>query len=104
MNTEHGFYEVAGVSLASLVESRYNSKLLFPEEEVLTLIESMSYALAYLESKGWAHHDVYPTNIFYADGIFKLAHPRFVRPSYRLTIESKQSATQENGSASFRRS
>jgi hypothetical protein len=32
IETEHGFYEYAAVSLSSLIESRYNSKLLFPEE------------------------------------------------------------------------
>jgi len=31
IGTEHGFYEQAEVSLASLIESRYNSRLLFPE-------------------------------------------------------------------------
>ena len=78
VGTEHGFYELAEVSLASLVESRYYSKLLFPEEEVLRLTESILYAVAFLESKGWQHHDIYPTNIFYVDGTFKLSHPRFV--------------------------
>ena len=48
------------------------------------------YAIAYLENKGWEHHDIYPTNIYYVDGIFKLAHPRFVQTSYQLTIDRKR--------------
>jgi hypothetical protein len=41
--------------------------------------------MAFLEKKGFRHHDIYPTNIYYVDGAFKLTHPKFVESSYEMT-------------------
>lgn len=47
----------------------------FPQSQVVALIESLVYALAYLEKNSIRHHDFYPTNVYYHSGIFKLTNP-----------------------------
>lgn len=79
------------MSLAQLIESRYNTKMYFPEENVISLLESIVYAMAALEVKQIRHHDIYPTNIFFHNGIFKLSNPSMTpQSSYSLTLQRKR--------------
>lgn len=61
----------------------------FPEYQVISLLESLVYSLAYLVKKEINYHDFYPTNVFYNNGIFKIANPLAVKLSgYSLTHQS----------------
>ncbi len=60
--------------------------MFFPQPQVVLLIESLVYALAYLEKYGFKHHDFYPTNIFFCEGVFKITNPMVINESgYALT-------------------
>lgn len=49
----------------------------------------MVYSLAYMTKKDINHHDYYPTNIFYTNGIFKILNPLILKNSaYSLTQQS----------------
>lgn len=62
----------------------------FPHSQVVTLIESLVYSLAYLEKNNMKHHDFYPTNVFYQNGLFKIANPLSIEASaYSLTQARK---------------
>ncbi len=62
----------------------------FPHSQIITLIECLVYSLAYVDKNKIKHHDFYPTNIFYQNGIFKIANPLIVENSgYELTHKSK---------------
>ena len=61
----------------------------FPEPQMVSLLESLVYGLAYLSKKNIPHHDFYPTNIFYKDGKFKLLNPAVLSySSYSITQQS----------------
>jgi serine/threonine protein kinase len=77
----------------------------FPKSQAVILIESLVYALRYMHRCEYKHHDIYPTNISYVKGIFKLTNPLLVNASsYALTQQSIQTLIQERGLASWRRS
>jgi serine/threonine protein kinase len=57
--------EKADISLASLLEDRYNSTKLFTEEDLINLLESTLYTLAYLETKGIVYKDLSTDNLYY---------------------------------------
>jgi serine/threonine protein kinase len=59
------FMEKADISLASLLEDRYNSTKLFTEEDLINLLESTLYTLAYLETKGIVYKDLSTDNLYY---------------------------------------
>ena len=62
----------------------------FPEPEVISLLESLVYGLAYFSKKKLPHHDFYRTNVFYKEGKFKILNPlALVSSSYELTQKSK---------------
>jgi hypothetical protein len=50
--------EKADITLASLLQDRYNSTKLFTEEDLINLLESALYTLAYLETKSIAYPDL----------------------------------------------
>lgn len=65
------------------------------------MTESLVYALAYLEKHNIKHHDFYPSNVFYHQGIFKVSNPLTVECSaYTLTHNSNNHFIQESVSAS----
>lgn len=85
------FEEPRGKCLDEIIESRYNTSMHFPENQVVGLLESLVYSLAYLCRKGIGHHDYYPTNIYYMGGVFKLLNPALVACSgYSITQQSKK--------------
>lgn len=58
----------------------------FPEYQIISLLESLVYSLAYMTKKGISHHDYYPTNIFYSNGVFKLLNSLMLKYSaYEMT-------------------
>ena len=82
--------EDIGLCLDEIIESRYNTTMHFPEPQMMALLESLVYGLAYLHNKDIRHHDFYPTNIFYKDSRFKLLNPVATPCSgYSITQQSK---------------
>lgn len=80
--------EPTGKTLADIIEGRYNSSMYFPQGQVVQLLESLVYALAYMEKNSLRHHDFYPTNVYYTAGAFKISNPTLVEASaYLLTQE-----------------
>jgi|688.fasta_scaffold1233334_1 hypothetical protein len=82
----------------------------FPKSQAVILIESLVYALRYMHKYEYKHHDIYPTNVSYVRGIFKLTNPLLVNASsYALTQQSILQLIQErdlafwlqNSSANF---
>jgi serine/threonine protein kinase len=69
------FFEMGGKSLAEIVEGRYNTNMHFPASQVIGLLEAVAYSISYMNSEGYYHHDIYPTNIFYSSGLFKVTNP-----------------------------
>ena len=62
----------------------------FPKSQVVILIESLMYSLAYIKKCSYIHHDFYPTNVYYSNGIFKIVNPVLIDTSaYSLTQSSK---------------
>ena len=62
----------------------------FPEPQMIALLESLVYGLAYLSYKDITHHDFYPTNIFYKDSRFRIVNPMITPCSgYSITHQSK---------------
>ena len=57
----------------------------------MCLFESLIYAMSALEAKHIRHHDIYPTNVYFVNGVFKLSNP-IVTPqsSYSLTLQGKR--------------
>ena len=75
----------------------------FPQIQVVALIESLVYALAYLEKNSIRHHDFYPINLYYCDGIFKIANPLSIEFSaYALTEQRRTIVIKVADSASYR--
>ena len=52
--------------------------MFFPQNQVVVLLESLVYALAYMEKNSLRHHDFYPTNVYYNSGCFKITNPSLV--------------------------
>lgn len=76
----------------------------FPQTQVVALIESLVYALAYLQKNSLRHHDFYPSNIHYQQGLFKVTNPLTVTGSaYELTQGRTRCGMQASGSVSYRR-
>ena len=61
----------------------------FPQAQAVILVESLVYSLRYMQREGVAHHDYYPTNVHYHNGMFKVANPMIASVSaYSLTQQS----------------
>ena len=89
MKGKQYFVEEKIKTLAEIVEVRYNTTKHFPYSQILGLIESLVYALAYMAKKKCNHHDFYPTNIYYCEGRFKLINPLEIQASgFYLTSQS----------------
>lgn len=69
------YEDLSGKCLDEIIESRYHTTMHFPEDQVVGLMESLVYSLAYLCKKSVANRDFYPTNIFYSEGTFKVRNP-----------------------------
>jgi hypothetical protein len=54
------FLENADYTLKDILESRLNTTRLLTEEDLLRLLESVLYTLAYLQSKGIVYKDLAP--------------------------------------------
>lgn len=91
MKIQDGNYyeDVDGKCLDEIIESRYHTSMHFPEEQVVALLEALTYSLAYLCKKSIPHHDFYPTNILYHEGIFRVRNPLgIVCSAYTITQKS----------------
>ena len=74
----------------------------FPQTQVVTLIESLVYALAYMQKNNYKHHDFYPTNIYFQQGVFKITNPATTEQSaYFKTSQSIYIPIQELVLVSF---
>ena len=84
------FLENADYTLKGILESRHNTNKLLTEEDLIRLLESVLYTLAYLQSKSVLYRDLVPENIYYLvdEGTFKLLPPELVeKSSYDLMLD-----------------
>lgn len=85
------FMEKADITLAGLLEDRYNTTKLFTEEDLTNLLESVLYTLAYLETKNVVYLDLSTSNIFYdpEEASFKLFPAQLIIESgYELAMHN----------------
>lgn len=88
------YEDTSGKGLDEIIESRYNTAMHFPEDQVVTLLECLAYSLAYLSSKAVPHHDFYPTNILYNQGQFRVRNPAALDySSYSITLQRNHTST-----------